>query len=204
MIKNYPGEKWKEITMAEGALRMRYAISSYGRIASFTESLKTEGQLLKGGLIGGYPSLPLRPFGKPKTLYIHKLVGEYFLAEYSEGKTHIIHLDYNKQNNHVDNLKWATKSEMVAHQQANPAVLEGREKKRARKTQKGHKLTSTQVLLIKKKIFDPNRKTRMKMIAKQFGISEMQLYRIKSGENWGHVKEEENRNTENKKGMEAQ
>jgi len=29
----------------------------------------------------------------------------------------------------------------------------------------------------------------MKMIAKQFGISEMQLYRIKTGENWGSVTE---------------
>jgi hypothetical protein len=29
----------------------------------------------------------------------------------------------------------------------------------------------------------------MKMIAKQFGVSEMQLYRIKSGENWGWVSE---------------
>jgi hypothetical protein len=28
----------------------------------------------------------------------------------------------------------------------------------------------------------------MKQIAEHFGISEMQLYRIKSGENWGHVK----------------
>jgi hypothetical protein len=28
----------------------------------------------------------------------------------------------------------------------------------------------------------------MKQIADHFGISEMQLYRIKSGENWGHVK----------------
>ena len=42
--------------------------------------------------------------------------------------------------------------------------------------------------MIKKKIFDPNRRTRMRLIAKQFGISEMQLYRIKSGENWGSVK----------------
>ncbi len=25
------------------------------------------------------------------------------------------------------------------------------------------------------------------MLAKQFGISEMQVWRIKSGENWGHV-----------------
>jgi hypothetical protein len=28
----------------------------------------------------------------------------------------------------------------------------------------------------------------LKKIAEQFDISEMQLYRIKSGENWGHVK----------------
>jgi hypothetical protein len=41
--------------------------------------------------------------------------------------------------------------------------------------------------MIKRKLSDPKRKTRMKMIAKQFGISEMQLYRIKTGENWGHV-----------------
>ena len=42
-------------------------------------------------------------------------------------------------------------------------------------------------MMIKKKIFDPQRKTRMKIIAKRFGISEMQLYRIKSGENWSSV-----------------
>ena len=35
-----------------------------------------------------------------------------------------------------------------------------------------------------------NRKTRLKMIAKQFGISEMQVHRIKTGENWSYVSEE--------------
>jgi DNA-binding Xre family transcriptional regulator len=40
---------------------------------------------------------------------------------------------------------------------------------------------------IKKILANPNRKTRMKIIARRFGISEMQLYRIKSGKNWGHV-----------------
>jgi len=39
----------------------------------------------------------------------------------------------------------------------------------------------------KRKLLDPKRKTRMKIMAKQFGVSEMQLYRIKSGENWGHI-----------------
>ncbi len=83
---------------------------------------------------------------------------------------------------------------MFAHQQKNPVVLEAREKQKGRKTVKGHKLTATQVIRLKKKILDPNRKTRLKLIAKQFGISEMQLYRIKSGENWGHIKVSEENN----------
>jgi DNA invertase Pin-like site-specific DNA recombinase len=51
----------------------------------------------------------------------------------------------------------------------------------------GATLTSPDVVRIKKLILNPNRKTRLKIIAKQFGISEMQLYRIKTGENWGHI-----------------
>jgi hypothetical protein len=31
----------------------------------------------------------------------------------------------------------------------------------------------------------------VRLIAKQFGISETQLYRIKSGENWSHIKIDE-------------
>jgi len=46
----------------------------------------------------------------------------------------------------------------------------------------------TKVMLIKKILAKPDRKTRLKMIAKQFGVSEMQISRIKSGENWGHIK----------------
>jgi predicted DNA binding protein len=80
---------------------------------------------------------------------------------------------------------------MELHQQGSPFVKKARALRLLNKPQKGHKLTSTQVMLLKKKIFDPNRKTRLKFLAKQFGISEMQLYRIKSGENWSHVKIED-------------
>ena len=52
---------------------------------------------------------------------------------------------------------------------------------------KGHKLTVAIVKQIKKKIFSKSRTQSMKAIAEQFRISEMQLYRIKSGENWAHV-----------------
>jgi len=182
MIKSY----WNEVKFGEGALKKPYAISNYGRIISFIDNIK-EGDQIKGGVLRGYPTLPLHPYGKSKTYYIHKLVAELFIPKDSDDKQYVIHKDYNKSNNYIENLQWVTKSEMFAHQQSNPLVLEAREKQKGRKTQQGHKLSATQVMLLKKKILDPNRKTRLKLIAKQFGISEMQLYRIKSGENWSHI-----------------
>lgn len=186
MIKSYWNEEWKEIPFDEGALKKRYAISNYGRIISFIDKIE-EGVQMKGGTLRGYSTLPLRPYGKSKTYYIHKLVAELFIPNDSDDKQSVIHKDYNKSNNYVENLQWVTKREMFDHQQGNPLVLEAREKQKGRKTQQGHKLSATQVMLLKKKILDPNRKTRLKLIAKQFGISEMQLYRIKSGENWSHI-----------------
>lgn len=186
MIRFFPDEEWKTLTFEPGALKLNYAISTYGRIASFTSDLK-EGKLLKGGLLGGYPTFVCRPFGKSKTFYMHKLLAENFLPREGEA-TYVIHLDYNKKNNHIRNLRWVSKREMELHQQKSPYVLKSREERKKQKPQRGHKLSSTDVIRIKKKIFDPKRKTRLKIIAKQFGISEMQLYRIKSGENWSHIK----------------
>ena len=187
MIKSYPNEEWRKIDLPPESLKLSYAVSNHGRLASFDKDLHEDGRLLKGGNLGGYPTFVCRPFGKSKTMYTHKLVAEKFLKKETDDQTFVLHLDYNKKNNFFKNLKWASKREMELHQQKNPNVIESR-KKRKNNLTKGHKLTSTDVIRIKKKIFDPNRKTRLKIIAKQFGISEMQLYRIKSGENWSHIK----------------
>jgi len=186
MIRFYTNEDWKEIHFDEKPTK-RYAVSNLGRILSFTEKMN-HGKLLKGSPIQGYPSLKCRINGKEKTLYVHKLVGQYFLEKNSENQTYVIHLDYNKKNNKTYNLRWANKETMFSHQQKNPTVLKAREKQAQFKPQVGHKLSSTDVMRIKKKIWDPTRKTRFKLIARQFNISEMQLYRIKSGENWSHIR----------------
>lgn len=194
MIKSYWDEVWKEIDLGEDKLRYNYAVSNYGRVVSYSESLE-KGRLLKGSLVDGYPVFRYKQFYKSengtkiknKQIFVHKLVADYFGVQKSDEQQFVIHLDYNKLNNHIDNLKWSTKREMELHQQSNPNVLLAREKRKEIKPYKGHKLNATQVKRLKKKIFDPNRKTRLKIIAKQFGISEMQLYRIKSGENWAHV-----------------
>ncbi len=187
MINFFWNEEWRDISFEEGALKKKYAISNYGRIISYLDKV-SEGQLIKGGSLRGYPTFPVRPFGKSKTFYVHKLVAEYFMPKENDEAAFVIHLDYNKNNNYVKNLKWSTKDEVFEHQQSNPIVLEARKKQKGRKMVQGHKLSSTEVMRIKHKIFDPKRRSRLKIIARQFGISEMQLYRIKSGENWSHVK----------------
>jgi hypothetical protein len=77
-----------------------------------------------------------------------------------------------------------------AHQTKNPGLKEQikRLHEHNKKSKNGYKLTEAKVKILKRKLLDPNRKTRVKMLARQFGVSEMQLYRIKIGENWGHVK----------------
>ncbi|NJB37557.1 MULTISPECIES: HNH endonuclease [Flavobacteriaceae] len=180
MIRNFWNEEWKEIKFDEKISKdAKFKISNYGRVINCKgdkEFLVTE------SFINGYQNLPLKQEqnGKSTSRYVHKLVAEHFL-EKKEGDQYVIHVNYDKKDNRVENLKWATKKEKEEHQFSNPAY-----KNRPRKRTYA-KLTEAKVKLIKRKIHDPNRRTRMKMIAKQFGISEMQLYRIKSGENWGSV-----------------
>jgi hypothetical protein len=184
------GEEWKEFIISP-PVKFRYAVSSFGRLMSFTDSIEA-GTIIKGSSIEEYRSIGFRSSVNGKLIYrhflVHKLVAEHFIPKDSPEQIFVLHLDFNKGNNHISNLKWATKKEMIEHRKKNPLVIEGRKKTLAAKKDIGQKLTAAKVKLLKQKIFDPNRKTRMKMLARQFGISEMQLYRIKSGENWGHVK----------------
>ena len=174
----YGEEKWKFIEFDEKISKEeKFQVSNYGRIISYKTD-KINGLIKRPVTIGNYHSLSIKQItGKNTGRYIHKLVAQAFLPFPKEEEAVVIHLDYNKTNNHVSNLKWATQSEAKKHQIKNPDF----------KTPSS-KLTENQVRLIKKKLADPKRKTRVKMLAKQFGVSEMQLWRIKSGENWGHVK----------------
>lgn len=183
MVKPIKNEKWKVIHFNNGVFRCEYAVSDQGRLVSYTTAIK-DGNLLRGTLMGGYPTLKLKPEGRNMTLFVHRLVAEAFLNKRSAKAMYVIHLNYNKEDNRATNLRWATKEEMEQHQQKSPAVLAYRSLNR----KVGHKLTDVIVKRIKQLIFDKKRVRTMKQIAAQFGISEMQLYRIKSGENWGHIK----------------
>jgi NUMOD4 motif len=175
-------EKWTPIVIdVEGVEKPpRYEVSNFGRLKSFQNNEK--GEIIKGSVIQGYKSLNIRlPKGKSFNRYVHKLVAETFAEKPSLDHKFVIHLDFDKQSNHFENLKWVTKDEMVAHNKLNPAVIN---KPIPRRT-KNYKLTETKVIMIKKMLQHDS--TRLKMIAKQFGITHTQLNRIRSGENWGYV-----------------
>ena len=166
-------------------LRKKYALSSHGRIASFTEDVETDGKLLQGSLTTGYRTLNLHRPGDNGTLYIHREIARLFLPKPSGKAKYVIHNNHNKLDNSVKNLKWASLPEMIEHQQKSPAKIAY--KKVQANRNEGLKLNATQVRSIKKMLDDSKRKVTIKKLAEKFGVSEMTMYRIKSGENWARI-----------------
>ena len=188
-------EYFKELEL-ENELKFRYAISNFGRLVSFTKEIE-HGRIVNGSITEGYRIFRYRIRTGQKIFYRHKffhrLVAENFLEKTSDEQTFVLHLDHNLANDVATNLKWATKQEMLDHQRKNPKVIKARKLSTKRivayvKKRDGYKLSTEKVISIKRLLANPKRKTLQKVIAKRFGISEMQLYRIKSGENWAHVK----------------
>ena len=184
-MKRFKVEEWKFIEFEDNISENEvYQISNYGRVKSFKKN-KKKGKLIKLFPVREYLRIPLKQKnGKRTARYVHKLVAKTFISKENEGQEFVLHLNYKKLDNYVENLQWATRKEKEAHQFHPESPTQ---KNRPRRVNSS-KLTEGRVRMIKRKLLDPNRKTRLKIIAKNFGVSEMQLHRIKTGENWGHVK----------------
>ena len=186
MIKKLPGEVWKQLIF-EGSkeLRNRYAVSSHGRLASYKENVLSDGKLLNGSLTTVYRTLNLHRPERKSTLYIHLEIARLFLKRPSAKHKYVIHRNHNKLDNRLSNLKWATLEKMIQHQQKSPAKIAY--KKRQAQREVGLKLTASQVRRIKEMLHNKNRRLTIKQMAEKYEVSEMTMYRIKSGENWGRI-----------------
>lgn len=115
-------EEWRKI---EG---FNYSVSSEGRVRNDkTGRIKAPVKDDKG-----YVNARLYCDGVGTYMKIHRLVGEAFI-ENPENKAEINHKDFNKTNNNVENLEWATHQENVAH-----ASINGRMKMTPRTWLIGH------------------------------------------------------------------
>lgn len=188
--QSFWNEKWVPIVFEGVENPPHYEVSNYGRLRSFQSASATRagiqanqptGKFIKGSVIQGYRSLNIRSAGKTLNRYVHKLVAEHFVKQEKPDQVFVIHLDHDKLNNYHLNLRWVTKDEMIEHNRNNPSL---KNRQLPRQT-RNYKLTESKVRIIKKLLL--NDKNRLKMIAKQFGITHTQLNRIRSGENWKHV-----------------
>ncbi len=187
MVRKLAGEIWKPLAFSGWRhLRNRYAVSNSGRIASYKNNVLEDGKLLNGSLTTGYRTLNLHRPDNKGTLYIHREMAKLFLKKSSPKHKYVIHANHNKLDNHVKNLRWATLEHMIKHQQDSPAK-KAYKVRQANRTE-GLKLTASDVKKIKATLASKNRSITIKQLAKKYGVSEMTIYRIKSGENWGRVK----------------
>ncbi|MEO8582994.1 MAG: hypothetical protein ABI415_04305 [Flavitalea sp.] len=186
MIKKVAGETWKSLQFSGWkSLRRKYALSSHGRMVSYTDDIHTDGKLLQGSLTTGYRTLNLHRPGDNGTLYVHRELARLFLSKPSAKAKYVIHTNHNKLDNAVKNLRWTTLEDMIRHQQKSPAKIAYKKLQATRN--EGLKLNATQVKSIKKMLDDTKRKVTIKKLAEKYGVSEMTMYRIKSGENWSGV-----------------
>ncbi|MBI5858003.1 MAG: hypothetical protein HZB42_10210 [Sphingobacteriales bacterium] len=186
MIKKLADEKWKPLTFPGWKyLHKKYAVSTQGRVASFKHNILEDGKLLRGSITTGYRTLNLHRPNNKGTIYIHREIAGIFLKKPTKDHKYVIHKNHIKLDNNLKNLAWATLEYMMKHQQKSPAKIAYKEKQ-ANRTE-GLKLTALQVKKIKKVLHNKNRNITIKRLAQNYGVSEMTMYRIKSGENWARI-----------------
>lgn len=171
-------EEWKPIPRSDNI----YWISNYGRVKSY-KIYKTNGSILKGSLIKNFKFIQLKFNNRLNTFLVHKLVAQVWIPCPSEKHTIVTHLDRNLTNNHVSNLKWLTQEES---RKLNGEYYKKMFTGKIPPDERHHaKLNPQNVVQIKTMLL---RGTPQSKIAKMFCISEMQVTRIKRGENWGDIK----------------
>ena len=110
--ETFTDEEWRPI---EGF--PRYEISNKGRVKSFTNPKKPK-ILRPHQLKNGYLMVHLakgEEWGSNETecVRIHKLVADAFIPN-PENKCHVRHINQNRTDNRVENLKWVTREESNA------------------------------------------------------------------------------------------
>jgi len=180
-VELHKWEKAKLFFVDEKAQR-KFAVTNFGRVILYFKEI-ADGRFIIPYIDNkGRPMITITPMDAArKSWVVHSLVATHFLPAAQPNQKFVIHLNHNIVDNYFSNLAWASQLEKSLHTKAHrKAQIQSGERKK-----EGIKLSETQVIHIKRLI--KRGKVRNKMIAKQFGISEMAVYRIKRGENWAHV-----------------
>jgi hypothetical protein len=165
-------EIWKDIKNYEEL----YQISNFGRIKRLKNNRTMKEKILKPYINNGYYKLLLYKKGISKRYSVSRLVSMNFIPN-PKNKPQVNHIDGNKLNNKVDNLEWCTISENQKH-----AFKLGLNSNKG-EMNPSSRLKKDDIYFIR------NNKDRYKRadFAKIFNVGERHIYKILSGEKWGHI-----------------
>lgn len=98
-IDKIDGEEWKQIEDYD------YYISNKGRVIS------KNGLMKPAESKNGYLYICLCKNGIQKTFSLHRLIAKYFIFNNNENNNIIDHIDRNRKNNNLENLRWVNYKE---------------------------------------------------------------------------------------------
>lgn len=165
-------EIWKDIKGFEN----KYQISNLGNVKSIMYNHTTNQKLLKKVKMKiGYENVTFYTNGKPKTYYVHRLVGEHFIENYNNLPT-INHKNAIKTDNRVENLEWCSFKDNNKH-----ARDMGINKPVQGEKHGKSKLKESDIYFIL------NSKLSYRKLGEIYNVSKTSIEYIKKGKNWKHI-----------------
>lgn len=181
-------EIWKAFTIDGKKPSVPYMISNHGRFGVLGKDGKVQVRNFKP--TAGTYRFNTRQNGKNRAVFLSREVAKAFLKKPSAKHNQVIHKDHDYLNDHVDNLRWATVEEHRKHTSMSPKAVQARNRKAIVKSSHSVVMDEKTATALKRMIWDPKRKLSYKQLAEKFGVSEMQIYRLKNGLFWYHIRVE--------------
>jgi hypothetical protein len=88
-----------------------YSVSNFGNVKN-----NNTGKILKQSITNGYTQVSLWKNGKGKHYRVHRLIALAFIPN-PDNKSFIDHVDNDRSNNNIDNLRWCTNQENSCNRQ---------------------------------------------------------------------------------------
>jgi hypothetical protein len=169
------GEQWASVPGWE----YRYSVSSIGRVVSLCSGRRREFFKKSHNMKTGYVAVTLCMHShsdsqRVELWTVHRLMMCSFFPRKDSDRLDVAHLDGNRKNNILENLKWCTRKENESHKLAHGTRATGSKNGQS-------KLTESSAKAAKKMVISGRSQSS---VARRFGVSPSAIWSLMSGRSW--------------------